>query len=322
MASFAIDIDMDDVDNCSRVVAAAVVVSYFPDTEALLNLLITLSEETNLVILVDNGGGRNVFELSQARGLGVKYHQLSSNMGLGYALNFGFTEAVKNGAKYISTFDQDSAPVPGMFKGMILLHKELEEKSIVCGAVGPVFYDRRESVKKYFPFYFEKNNKILSTSSTSPSCGFIEVDTLITSGAMVKASAWTAGLRYDEDLFVDYTDTDFCFRLRASGYRLFACLSIEMGHALSDAPPVKFLGFKFFRYSPVRRYYFFRNTIIFCKKSYVSTAWRRRLMVALSIRLLVNFIIDPEKINSLRMMGLGIVNGVKGVSGEYKNPKT
>lgn len=45
-------------------------------------------------------------------------------------------------------------------------------------------------------------------------------------------------------------------------------------------------------------------------------------MVALSIRLLVNFIIDPEKINSLRMMGLGIVNGVKGVSGEYKNPKT
>lgn len=85
--------------------------------------------------------------------------------------------------------------------------------------------------------------------------GLVKVDVLITSGMFISTHAWIEGSRYNDGLFVDFTDSEWCFRVRDLGYTLYGCLNVEMGHALSDAPPVKILGFSFLRYSPVRRYF-------------------------------------------------------------------
>ena len=84
-----------------------------------------------------------------------------------------------------------------------------------------------------------------------------------------------------------------------------------MGHALSDSAPIQFLGLKFLKYSPLRRYYYFKNTVIFCKLDYVPSAWKRRLMFGLFIRFFINFIIDNQKILSFKMMLSGVVDGIR-----------
>jgi rhamnosyltransferase len=186
-----------------------------------------------------------------------------------------------------------------------------------CAAVSPVFFDRRDNVKQYFPFYTSEKGFIEPVFPSGNGPEFVNADVLITSGMLVKASVWRDAVKYDESYFVDYTDTEWCFRARSLGYQIVGCLSVEMGHAPSDAPPARVFGLSFFRYSPLRRYYFFRNTTRLIKQNYIEGYWKRRLVIGLMLRFVVNVFIDNQKLKSLRMMSLGVYHGVVNKAGAY-----
>ena len=296
---------------------AAIVVSYFPEDEVTIMLLKSLSTQVDLLIFVDNGGGENVLNVICKANITVKYIKFEKNMGLGHALNKGFELAAKQDVKYVATFDQDSAPPANLIIHLRQCHEELQRLNIDCAAVGPVFFDRRETVKKYFPFYFEKNSRVETASQNNYPEKYVETSMLITSGMLVRADIWNSGIHYNEDYFVDFTDTEWCFRARSKGHKTYGCFKAEMGHALSDAPPARIFNMSFFRYSPLRRFYFFRNTVIFCSEPYVSWAWRRRLVSGMCLRFVINLFIDKKKLLSLKMMLRGIFNGLRGSSGKF-----
>src|SRR5690606_33355293 len=137
-----------------------------------------------------------------------------------------------------------------------------------------------------------------------------------TSGMLVDSDIWADGLTYDEGLFVDYTDTDWCFRVRAKGYCLVVVLAVTMPHSLSDAPPIRAFNVNLLRYSPLRRYYYFRNTVYFVKKKYVSRPWRRRLLAGLAVRLITNIFIDDRRLRGLAMSMRGALDGLRGRMGK------
>lgn len=296
---------------------AAIVVSFFPEDVVIDRLLSSLSSQVGHLILVDNGGGENAAAIIRARGVEIEYIKFEKNLGLGHALNVGFERAARIGVKYVATFDQDSDPPADLVEKLMKFHEEIELKGIKCAAVGPVFFDRREAVKVYFPFYFEKNGQIKSAVKNTWPDDLVETDSLITSGMLVRTDVWAQGVHYDDGLFVDYTDTEWCFRVRANGYKLYGCIQVEMGHAPSDSPPARVFGLSFFRYSPLRRFYYFRNTVKFCLAPYVSWAWRRRLLMGLILRFFVNILIDKNKWFSLKMMLRGVFDGLRGKSGEF-----
>ena len=296
---------------------AAIVVSYHPDKIVLDKLLALLEPQVDFLILVDNGGAedyRNIWSNESVRNIYIGFEK---NLGLGFALNAGFSKAAEIGAKYVGTFDQDSAPPIDMLGKLKLVHERLHVEGVNCAAVGPVFFDRREATKIYFPFYIERGGHIKTVSPQLCAEDIVETDALITSGMLVRADVWTSGARYDDGLFVDYTDTEWCYRVRSKGFKFFGCTKIEMGHAPSDSPPARVFGFSFFRYSPLRRYYYFRNTVKFCMASYVSVAWKRRLLMGLALRFIVNLLIDKKKLFSLKMMTKGIHHGLQRKSGEF-----
>lgn len=297
---------------------AAVVVGYFPDFKILDNLLLKLLDQVNYLVFVDNSGGENYLLNHPVERSKVEYVNLNGNEGLGYALNEGFKLAIAKGCEYVATFDQDSAPPDLMIAALHKAHIELKAKGINCAAVAPIFYDHREGKKIKFPFYQEINGAIQSVPKNSNEQGLVEVDVLITSGMLVNATAWSQGVHYDAGLFVDYTDTDWAFRARAAGFKLFADLSQEMGHAPSDAPPARLFGLSFFRYSPLRRYYYYRNTVFFIRQNYVSRAWKIRLTKGLLVRFVVNLFIDERKMASLKMMVYGILDGFDSKTGICK----
>jgi rhamnosyltransferase len=296
---------------------AAIVVSFFPEDAVIDRLLKSLSSQVGHLILVDNGGGENAAAAIREQGVEIEYIRFGKNLGLGHALNAGFERAASLGVKYVATFDQDSDPPADLVGNLMKFHEELELKGVNCAAVGPVFFDRREAVKVYFPFYFEKNGLINSAVRGMWPDDLVETDSLITSGMLVRTDVWVDGIHYDDGLFVDYTDTEWCFRVRAKGYKLYGCIQIEMGHAPSDAPPARVFGLSFFRYSPLRRFYYFRNTVKFCLAPYVSWAWRRRLALGLALRFFINLVIDKKKFFSLKMMLKGAYDGLCGKSGEF-----
>lgn len=292
-------------------------VSYHPEISVLQNLLRAVSQQVGLLILVDNGGGRAAAEALVSESIQIDVIDLGHNLGLGYALNAGFASALDAGAQYVATFDQDSAPPPGLVDGLLSCHELLAARGERCAAVGPVFFDRRETRKTYFPFYFQQGRRIVAAIKGQWPQAMVETDALITSGMLVRADVWAQGVRYDDGLFIDYTDTEWCFRVRSHGYSLYGAMECEMGHALSDAVPTRVAGLSFFRYSPLRRYYYFRNTALFCKAPCVSWTWTVRLMAGLALRLCVNLVIDKNKWASLRMMLRGIVDALHGRTGKF-----
>jgi rhamnosyltransferase len=60
-----------------------------------------------------------------------------------------------------------------------------------------------------------------------------DVDSCITAGSLCRVAAWQEIAGYDERLFIDFVDFDFCLRLRMAGWRIritpHAILSHEVG---------------------------------------------------------------------------------------------
>jgi rhamnosyltransferase len=304
-----------DLTTSSKPLLAAVVVGFRPDHATLFRLLTLLSPQVDFLYLVDNGGCESI-DLSPLSK--CNYIPLEKNFGLGYALNVGFQHAIANGAEYVATFDQDSEPPSDLIAGLVNEHLQLQAQSIRCAAVSPIFFDRRETNRVSFPFYKEQSNKIAVMFPSPAYPPVIETDTLITSGMLIKASVWQDNLPYDDSLFVDLTDTEWCFRARSRGYRIFASTRIKMGHALSDAPPLRLFNLNFFHYSPLRRYYYFRNTILFCKTNYVSPSWKRRLYVGLAIKFVVALFYENNRWTQLKMMCSGVKAGIQNIRGAYR----
>lgn len=293
----------------------AVVVSYHPDIDVLDDLLRSLLPQVELLILVDNGGGQGFLVADAVARQKVRYIALGANLGLGVALNKAFAVAAQEGLDYLVTFDQDSHANADLIEK---LHESMQGalvKDPKCIAVGPHFFDRREGEKVPFPFYVSDNDKIVPAFSTTSADRLLRVDTLITSGMLVSVPAWAGGMKYDEGMFVDYTDTEWCFRARSLGHTLYGCLAVEMGHALSDAPPVKIMGLSFFEYSPVRRYFYFRNTMAVIRMTHTPKAWKVRLAQGLILRFFVNIIIDKQRFKSVNMMIRGVSHGLAGKLG-------
>jgi len=295
---------------------AALVVGYMPELPVLDGLLLGLLAEVQAVFLLDNGGSHGYLANSPEERARGRYIDLGGNTGLGAALNRGMLEARAAGLRYVITFDQDSAPPHGMPQMLLTAMQTQQTAGISCAAVGPLFYDRREAQVRCFPLYREKGGRIEVTPGEAAE-PMHEVDVLITSGMLVDSDAWAAGLRYEEGLMVDYTDTDWCFRARAAGRRLFVCAGVRMPHALSDTPPVRVLGVSLLRYTPLRRYYYFRNTAYFVRRPFVSRAWRRRLLAGLPVRLVSNLVLDEQPWRSLRLSLKGLWHGLRGRLGPY-----
>jgi rhamnosyltransferase len=290
---------------------AAVVVGYMPEVDVLDKLLVSLSAQVNMLIFLDNGGAAEILMNAPSEMKSLVRIDMGGNKGLGAALNVGFDLAVKAGMDFVVTFDQDSHAEPDLIQRLdaAMGHAKIKDSKTI--AVSPAFFDRRDGKKINFPFYQSVAGVIKPVFKSDDEHGLVRADALITSGMFISTQAWKEGIKYDEGMFVDFTDTEWCFRVRDKGYNLYGCLDIEMGHALSDAPPVKIFGLSFFRYSPVRRYFFFRNTVAVCRMAHTPNCWKKRLSVALILRFFVNLVIDTDKTQSLKMMVRGIRHGLR-----------
>lgn len=299
-----------------RVPVAALVVGYLPEVATLDQLLLTLDGEVGLVVLLDNGGaGDFLVQHDRARDR-IYYEDMGGNKGLGGALNRGMQIARNAGFRYVVTFDQDSAPYEGTIRDLYDALQEIKAVDASCVAVGPTFYDRRDEDRYCFPLYREESG-VIRVMRPEAAPRLAEVDVLITSGMLVDSDVWARGYKYEHGLFVDYTDTDWCFRVREAGYKLFAITSVRMPHALSDAPSVRLFNIRLLQYSPVRRYYYFRNTVYFLRRKYVSNAWKRRLACGLVVRLSCNIWLDNRPFYAIKLSVIGVWHGLLSKLGDY-----
>lgn len=301
---------------------AAIVVAFGPDELQINRLIRVLALECEAVYVMDNGGGRNTIKVLPEIDAAVHIVDMGGNVGIGEALNRGFRLAGGAGFDYVTTFDQDSEPTVGQITALIKAIEELESEGWNVAAVGPCIVDLRAATRFVHPFMRRTIGWPTTTRCTVGS-KYIETDFLITSGSVISMAAYLGVGRYDPDLFVDYTDIDWCFRALAHGYRLFGICSVTMSHELSAGLSATALGLTVLGYSPIRRYYYARNAVLLCRRSHVAIGWKARLLMGLIGRVLllpvaVRFSTGWTK--DWLMLTRGLIDGIRGISGAYPHP--
>ena len=301
---------------------AAIVVAFGPDKLQINRLIRVLALECKAVYVMDNGGGEDAIEISPEIYAAIQIVDMGGNRGIGEALNHGFRLAAAAGFDYVTTFDQDSEPAVGQITALITALEDLESTGQNVAAVGPRIVDLRAAPQFEHPF-MRRTIGWPTTARCTLGSKYIETDFLITSGSVISMAAYLGVGRYDPDLFVDYTDVDWCFRAQAHGYRLFGICSVTMSHELSNGLSATALGMTVLGYSPLRRYYYARNAVLLCRRSYVAIGWKARLLMGLVGRVLllpvaVGF--SAGWTNDWLMLARGLLDGFKGISGAYPRP--
>ncbi|WP_372826907.1 glycosyltransferase [Polaromonas sp.] len=295
------------------------VVCFQPTAGPLLDLVRRLAEQVTRVLLLNNGG---LNEDVRSQLLSIKtviIFDFEKNSGVAVALNEGFRQAVADQADFVVTFDQDSSPEAGHVAG--LMHQWFALSSAAglgqkTGAIGPSFYDGRNGHFD-FPFYREEGWKVVKEYFAAEK-SLVRADVLITSGMLVPTSMWADDLKFNELLFIDFVDTEWCLRSRKSGYSHYGCFDVKMKHELSEAGPVMWFGFTILKYSPLRRYYYFRNCLYCVSRSYVPNAFKVRLMIGLLLRVLTLPMVDEKPYLSIKSVAAGIFDALRGRYGSRK----
>lgn len=301
----------------------AVVVTFLPSRKALHALLKRLESQVSGVIVVDNNSESDVTVPTLIDALHSDHMQLirlNDNMGIAKALNVGIERAIQNDADYVLLSDQDSFPDSNMVHELVLSIGALERTGHRVGAIGPTYTDRLTRVT--FPFQATIPGKLFYghavPTAQNPT---VQVLTLITSGSLVSTAVLSDVGLMREDLFIDYVDTEWCYRARSAGYELFGTLNARMSHQLGDQSlRVWYFGWRHeSAYSALRMYYRTRNYIALCRMRHVSATWKIRSAWYSMGLVYTHVLYGPARCATLRMMMLGICDGLRGQMGAYRS---
>lgn len=269
------------------------IVLYNPDFRRLRLTIASVCDQVSGLIFVDNGSGQDcacqIRELlSESCGKKVDNILIDNheNRGIAAALNQIMAQAERMGYSHVLTLDDDSRCDAGLVR--VLKHCLRYPKA---GMICP------DAVQDDKPYDQEKQANADDNATGLDTCCKIShmndvshhvslAEDCITAGSLVSVAAWRESGGFDEKMFIDFVDMDFCATLREHGYRIYHVSNIAVHQRYGNvSKSFRIFGKEFylFNYPPARIYYSVRNQIYFIRKH------RGRHSIRISARLLFLF---------------------------------
>lgn len=289
----------------------AVVVSYNPDTELLIQLIDAIASQVGGMVVVDNGSEIDVAKLLAGRQLTVL--GIGRNLGVAAGFNRGIAWAGEHGFEHVLLLDQDSIPASDMVSKLLETLKWLTDKGESVAAVGPVAFDPGTGHEVGFARIGLFRFHYVSASDTERA---VKADFLISSGSLVPMTAIRQIGCMDERLFIDLVDTEWFLRGAASGLYAYGVPSALLHHGIgSHTKQFQLAGNKIgslHHHDPLRHYYIFRNSILLSRRPYVKWRWVLNNMVQLLGMFVYFTLFAPLRLEHLLMMARGLLDGLSG----------
>ena len=290
---------------------AAVIITYNVENN-FKNRINKLKGKVDEIIVVDNGSKPETISMLKELEKEITIIYLEKNKGIAYALNKGIKYSIEKGYDWVLTLDHDSIVTDNMIENMLKCYenfdKEVKEK---VAMLVPVHVEEKE---------YQDNSVISNEEKLSNP--YIEVLTEITSGALTKAEIYKNVGLYDEKLFIDLVDHDYCLSLNRKGFKVIQVNSAVLIHNLGESVKKNVLGLKMIptNHSPLRRYYMSRNRHYIWDKykedfpGWVLTDKRRFITENLKI-----ILFEDKKIEKFKYIKKGIKDYKNNIFGEFKN---
>jgi len=227
-----------------------VVTLYNPTESHLLNIK-TYVDGLGCLYVVDNSPTGDEVRIKSI-GIGfdkVKVLFSGKNLGISGALNLAITQARKDGYKWLLTMDQDSFFEPEQFRRFMNSFFEMPRNNTAI--ISPV-----QNVSDYV---------------YSEDVQYEEVDIVVTSGNLLNLQSVDVIGVFNESLFIDSVDHDFCLRANSCGYKVLQLNNCYLCHKIGEpyAGSLLWGGRKknIHIHSPKRMYFIVRNTL-YIRKEY------------------------------------------------------
>lgn len=227
---------------------AAVSVLYHPKPEFIENFFSYL-DEVDLVYAIDNSETEPTAFIKAIRSIDkIKYTPNGENLGIAAALNQAAALAMADKFDLLLTMDQDSSVTDGMLREMLDVCQTMDFSQIAV--ISPRHLVPHKTIRDK-PARYE------------------EVEVTMTSGNLVNLDAYQKIGPFDENLFIDCVDHDFCLRANQSGYKVVIANRAVLMHKLGE--PIVRRGFwgrkKVIKsYPSIRKYYRVRNRLYMMEK--------------------------------------------------------
>jgi len=228
---------------------AGVVILYNPDAKVLTNIQ-TYIDEIDILYVVDNSDvvNNNLVEALKKMDK-IRYIHFNENMGIAYPLNFILSNA--RDYEFLLTMDQDSCFKPNMmkkYKENILIWADKDASIAVFAA------DNTGLIHKT-AYHFEQR--------------------VMMSGNVLKIAVAQLAGGFNESLFIDEVDHEFCYRVRKLGYKILIFYDIKMEHHLGNITGHNIWPgyFNTTNHCGIRRYYMARN-MLYVMNEYPEVKWQ------------------------------------------------
>lgn len=292
----------------------AVIVLYNPEhLDVIKKFNIKLSNQVDCIIYIDNSDKVKSEYIDFSDPVrNVIYYRNSENIGIASAQNIGINIAKNYNFEYLIFFDQDSIVSDNMVCNMVSKYVDID-KEYNIGLLSPVTINS----------FDDKNHKITKTNSgiKNDYLDYFEVDLAISSGSLVSMKALDSiGLMNDE-LFIDLVDTEWCWRARKKGFKIFKDNNTKIVHTIGEGDK-RLLGKKITLSADIRYYYIVRNSIYLSLFSeYTPLKFRCKTFIYLPIKIIITSLLYKKYRTIFLYSIYGLIDGFRKNLGSYNKTR-
>jgi len=283
---------------------AAIIVLYKPNLKSIKNIIEVASKQCDYVFTIDNSDEDNSVQFNERFSLlrNVYYYPLLNNYGIAYAQNIGIEKAAEVYSHYTIFFDQDSIPVPGMVESLVKDYELLKLNNLEVATIGPLPINSQTNAE-YKPRIF--GHKIFTVSNRN----YYKTNQIISSGSLMEIDIFNEVGNFEEQLFIDGVDHEWCWRAKKYGYGTYLSTTTKLMHNLGEGDR-KLVGVNIAITSSFRLYYQYRNYIILTFRAYVPLYWKINNLIKYSVKM-VYYPILYKDVKVFKKIITGIVDGFK-----------
>ncbi|PAM94254.1 hypothetical protein B4N84_14395 [Flavobacterium sp. IR1] len=273
---------------------AAIIVVYKPDIPQLESNILSVIDDVDKLLIYRNSPFECNETIIQSYKDKIEFLGDSKNVGIASALNEGVKWVSNNSYTHLLTLDQDS-----YFEKLHLnKFKNLIENCVL------------DNIGIYCPNIDNRGTLLLNTEEE-----FVYLPDSITSGSVFPLSVFKDCGVFDDKLFIDAVDYEFCYRIFYNKQlKTLIFPSIVLRHEVGHLTKIRF-GLYTDNYSAFRTYFIIRNHIIIWKK-YPHLFQKSYKITLIRIHIIHRFIKiilgEEDKIAKLNSIIKGIYHGLLG----------
>lgn len=269
----------------------AMVTLYNPKDEVYDNIMSYLPS-VDCVFVVCNSFINNKLYIRLKKHDKINIIQHDENKGIAYSLN-EIINLVEGKYKWILTMDQDS----------FFYAEKVEE---YLSSIDKVNCESVYGITSVI------NNDNYADDYTDD---YTVAYSCITSGMILNVDLAMQCHGFDEDLFIDGVDNEFCYRCNSKGYKLIKRSMMVMNHTIGEPRYVSFLGIRIYieNEKPFRLYYIYRNALYIIKR-YPNL--KKIYIKSLLIRFIKIIFFEEYKCKKIKYITKGIMGAIRKEKGK------